>query len=304
MKKYLPEIGLMITAIIWGTGFIGTQLALDGGFTPLQILSIRFFIPAILLNIIFLKSIKRSINKKSIKAGIVLGIFLFIAFQFQTIGLVYTTPSKNAFITAANVIIVPFIGFLIFRRKIDRWGLISSLVAIIGIGILSLEKDLSMNLGDLLTLFGAVGFAFHIFFTGEFAKNNNPIVLTSVQFIVAFILSFVVQIVSKEVNINAQEGAYLGVIYLGIFSTTICFLLQTICQKMVTETKAAIILSTESLFGTILSIIIFHEAITFKLVSGCILIFAAIIVSETKLEFLFNKNKKEIYEEEENVNLS
>lgn len=303
MKKYLPEVGLIITAIIWGTGFIGTQLALDGGFTPLQILSIRFFIPAILLNIIFFKSIKKNINKKSIKSGVILGIFLFIAFQFQTVGLVYTTPSKNAFITAANVVIVPFIGFLIFRRKIDKWGLISSLVAIIGIGILSLEKDLSINLGDLLTLFGAVGFAFHIFFTGEFAKKNNPIVLTSVQFVVAFIFSFVVQIISKEGSINVQEGAYIGVIYLGIFCTTICFLLQTVCQKMVSENKAAIILSTESFFGTIFSIIIFHEAVTIKLILGCILIFLAIIISETKLSFLYN-NINEIYEEDENVNLN
>ncbi|MDU2198168.1 MAG: DMT family transporter, partial [Peptostreptococcaceae bacterium] len=141
MKKYLPEIGLVITAIIWGTGFIGTQLALDGGFTPIQILTIRFFIAALLLNIIFFKQVKKYIDNKSIKAGITLGIFLFIAFELQTVGLVYTTPSKNAFITAANVVIVPFIGYLIYRRKIDKWGLISSIVAIIGIGILSLEKD-------------------------------------------------------------------------------------------------------------------------------------------------------------------
>lgn len=309
MKKYLPEIGLVITAIIWGTGFIGTQLALNGGFTPIQILTIRFFIAALLLNIIFFKQVKKYIDNKSIKAGIILGIFLFIAFELQTIGLVYTTPSKNAFITAANVVIVPFIGYLIYRRKIDKWGLISSIVAIIGIGILSLEKDFSINLGDFLTLLGAIGFAFHIFYTSEFAKKYNPLVLTAIQFSVAFILSFVVQVMTSEVNISVEPIAYLGVIYLGIFSTTIGFLLQTICQKRVSETKTAIILSTESLFGTIFSVIIFKEEVTVKLVMGCLLIFLAIIVSETKLSFLKNKDlesTKEIstIKEDENVNLS
>ena len=296
MKKYLPEFGLATTAIIWGTGFIGTQLALDGGFTPLQILTIRFLIPAILLNIIFYKQVKGYINKNTIKSGGILGIFLFVAFQFQTVGLVYTTPSKNAFITAANVVIVPFIGYIIYKRKIDKWGLISSLVAIIGIGILSLEKDFSINIGDFLTLLGSVGFAFHIFFTGEFAKKENPIVLTAVQFCVAFSLSFVIQFISKEMDMNVRSDAYIGVIYLGIFCTTVCFLLQTVCQKMVTETKAAIILSTESFFGTILSVIIFKEFITLKLILGCLLIFLAIIVSETKLAFI-KKRKVEIVEE-------
>ena len=309
MKKYLPEIGLIITAVIWGTGFIGTQLALDGGFTPIQILTIRFFIAALLLNIIFFKKVKMYIDKKSIKAGIVLGIFLFIAFELQTIGLVYTTPSKNAFITAANVVIVPFIGYLIYKRKIDKWGLISSVVAMIGIGILSLENDFSINLGDFLTFLCAIGFAFHIFYTSEFAKKYNPLVLTSIQFSVAFILSFFMQIIIGEVNISVEPIAYIGVIYLGIFSTIIGFLLQTICQKRVSETKTAIILSTESLFGTIFSVIIFKEAVTLKLVMGCLLIFSAIIVSETKLSFLKNKGLKTVSEigvtkEDENINLS
>jgi drug/metabolite transporter (DMT)-like permease len=285
LKKHIGEIGLIITAIIWGSGFVATQIAIDSNLTPNQILTLRFFVSSILMNIVFFKNMKK-IDKATIKSGMILGIFLFIGFVFQTYGLVYTTLSKNAFITAANVVIVPFIGFLIYKRKLDKIGVISSIVAIIGIGVLSLEADFSLNLGDILTFICAVGFALQIFFTGEFTKDKDPIALTSIQISTAFVLSFMLLLITKEVNVEMSVGGIGSTIYLAIFNTTVCFLLQTICQTKTSETKAALILSTESIFGTIFSVIILHEIITLKMILGCSLIFFAIIMSETKLSFL------------------
>ena len=276
MKKYIEEIGLFLTAIVWGMGFVGTKLSLDGGLTPLQLITIRFLIASIFINLIFYKRIKENISKEAIKCGAILGAFLFIAFVVQTIGLVYTTPSKNAFLTAVNVVIVPFIGFFIYRRKLDRIGVISSLLTLIGIGILSLEKDLSINIGDFLTIICAFGYALHIFFTGEFTKNHDPIVLTGVQFTVTFVLSLIVK-------------GYIGALYLGVFSTTLAFLVQTICQKRVDGIKTSIILSTEAVFGTLFSIILLHEVVTGRMIIGSMIIFTSIIMSETKLSFLKGK---------------
>lgn len=295
LKGHIAEFGLILIAMIWGSGFVGTQLALDGGLTPLQLLTIRFFIGAVLINLIFFKQIKENINKEILKSGVILGFFLFIAFAVQTIGILYTTPTKNAFITAANVVIVPFIGFFVYKRKLDKIGIISSIMTLIGIGILSLEVDLSINIGDFLTLICAFGFAFHIFFTSEFASKYNPIILTGIQFTVAFILSLVCQIFMGEMKIEAQVNGYLGALYLGIFSTTIAFLLQTICQKMVDGTKTAIILSTEAVFGTIFSVLILKEIVTIKMLIGIAIIFTSIIMAETKLSFI---KKKDVYVED------
>lgn len=291
MKKYAGEVGLILIAIIWGSGFVGTQFALDRGFTPIQVITLRFFISSALLNIIFFKRIKKNIDKDVIKKGSLLGIFLFIAFAVQTIGLLYTTPSKNAFITATNVVIVPFIGYIIYKRKLDSIGVVSSIITLIGIGILSLESNFSINFGDFLTLICAFGFAGHIFFTSEFASNKDPIILTAIQFSVAFILSLIVQIFIGELKIDAQISGYLGVLYLALFSTTIAFLMQTICQKKVSGTKTAIILSTEAVFGTIFSIMLLNEQVTLKMVLGSLLIFISIIMAETKLSFLKTKKK-------------
>ncbi|RDY26780.1 DMT family transporter [Romboutsia weinsteinii] len=292
-KKHSGEIGLIAVAIIWGSGFVGTQLSLDGGFRPIQILTLRFLLSTIILNIIFFKQIKENLCKGILISGSILGAVLCLSFAAQTVGLVYTTPSKNAFITAANVVIVPFIGFILYKRKLDKIGIISSIVALIGIGVLSLDEGVSVNIGDFLTLICAIGFAFHIFLTREFTLKYNSIALTSIQFMSAFLLSLILQIISGEGKIVATSAGYLGVIYLAIFGTTIGFLLQTICQKKVDGTKTAIILSTEAVFGTIFSIIILGEVITIKMIIGCILILGAIISAETKLSFL-KPNKPDV----------
>lgn len=295
MRKYAGEIGLLLVAIIWGTGFVASAVSLES-LTPYQVMAIRFLIAALLMSVIFMKYF-RSLKRSTIGAGIILGIFLFLAFMLQTVGLQYTTPSKNAFLTAINVVIVPFIGYVLYRRKLDKYGLIGAILAVIGVGVLSLQFNFSLNIGDVLTLLCAVGFAFHIFFTSEFVKKHHPIELTIIQMIVAFLLSLLVVVFRGEaaLPVNMDSKGLMAAIYLGIFSTTIAFLLQTTAQKYTTETKAAIILSTEALFGTLFSIIILSEVLTMRMVAGSILILAAIITAETKLNFIPKKMSRRYY---------
>ena len=129
-----------------------------------------------------------------------MGAALFIGFSLQIIGLQYTTPSKNAFLTATNVVIVPFIAFLICRKKVGFRGTIGAVLAIVGVGLLSLDKDLSLGLGDGLTLICAVGFAFQIFLTSIFVKKYRASVLNFIQMCTAGILSLIFMIASGQVH--------------------------------------------------------------------------------------------------------
>lgn len=285
MKKYLGEIGLTFVAIIWGMGFVASQLSLDSKLTPFQIITLRFFISTVLMITIYRKKLK-NIDKSSIIAGAILGFFLFIAFAFQTIGLQYTTPSKNAFLTAINVVMVPFLGTLIFKKPIDKYGIGGALLACVGVGVLTLNGNFNMNKGDSLTLICAIGFAFHIFFVGEYVKKYDPILLTTLQLTFAFIFSLISIVIMGQTDIHLNSKGILAVSYLGVFSTTLAFLLQNVSQKFTNETKAAIILSMESVFGSLASVMFLGEQMTLKISIGCILIFAAIIISETKLSFL------------------
>lgn len=284
MKKYIGEIMLCITAIIWGSGFVVSAVSLEH-YTPYQILAGRFSVGFIILSIIFYKKLK-GLNRSIIIKGFVLGALLYVAFALQTVGLQYTTPSKNAFLTAVNVVIVPFIAFLAYKRKIDKFELTGAILAIVGIGFLSLQFTTDVNLGDLLTLGCAIGFAYQIFYTAKYVKDEDPITLTILQMFFAAILAWIVILFKGEVNFSMELEAVSAIFYLGVFSTTIAYLFQTIAQKFTNETKTAIILSTESFWGMVFSILLLGEVLTPRMIIGAILILCAIIISETKLSFL------------------
>src|SRR5690625_2620307 len=113
MRRFYGEIGLIITAIIWGSGFVATALAL-ATYTPYQTMAIRFIVGGLLLTLIFYKHVKQ-MTWRIVTKGAILGTLLYVSFALQTVGLQFTTPSKNAFITAVNVVIVPLIAFIFFK---------------------------------------------------------------------------------------------------------------------------------------------------------------------------------------------
>ncbi|MBS7344789.1 MAG: DMT family transporter [Caryophanon sp.] len=290
MGKYKGEILMLITALMWGSGFIGMEIGLDY-LTVLQIMAGRFTLATIILCIIFRKKLKL-INKAVLWKGAVLGAILFIAFVIQTYGLLYTTPSKNAFLTALNVIFVPLLAYLIYKRRFDRFEIIAAFVAIIGIGFLSLQGSFAINIGDMLSIACALAFAFDIFYTNVFVKTEDALALTIVQFMTASLLSIVTAAFMGELTTNVPvEGVY-AIVYLAIFCTVIAYACQNIGMQYANPTKSAIILSTEALFGTILSVIILHELLTGRMIIGCVLIFAAILIAEVKPTF--RKQKRPI----------
>lgn len=221
---------------------------------PFQIMMVRFLLASVLMGMISMGQHKKEgkLEKRAgaIKAGILMGIALFAGFALQIIGLQYTTPSKNAFLTALNVVIVPFIAFIILKKKVGMKGIIGAIMSVIGVALLSLNGNLTLSLGDGLTLLCAVGFAFQIFYR-RICEKYPASVLNMVQMITAFVLSAVSLVIFGENDFQVTTQGWLSVLYLGVISTTVCYLLQTACQKYVDETKAAIVLSMESVFGTI-----------------------------------------------------
>lgn len=282
MKKWLAIGALILVTVIWGGGFVASDIALES-MKPFQIMMVRFLLASVLMGVISRGQRKSEEKLKDragvIKAGVLMGVTLFMGFAFQIIGLQYTTPSKNAFLTALNVVIVPFIAFVILKKKIGAKGIIGAVMSVLGVALLSLNGSFTVSLGDGLTLFCAVGFAFQIFFTSEFVKKYPASALNTVQMFTAFVLSAISLMIFGENDFQVTTQGWLSALYLGVVSTTICYLLQTACQKYIDETKAAIILSMESVFGTIFSILILHEVVTVRMVIGCAVILAAVIIS-------------------------
>lgn len=290
-RSLVADLSLLLVAVIWGSGFVAVKNALNS-VTPLYMMAMRFGIAFVLMSIVFWRNLKK-INKNELIGGSVIGVFLFTAFAAQTIGLQYTTAGKQAFLTGTNVVMVPFLYWLINKKRPDKFSVIAAFLCFVGIGMLTLDNNLSINLGDSLTLLCALLFAFHIVSTGFFAENLNPIVLTIVQMGVATVLSVLSALIFEPTPQVLSSYGIFAVFYLGIFSTLICFLIQTTAQKYTTSTHAAIILSMESVFGSLLSVLLLGEKFTLKMFLGCVIILSAIITAETKWEFLKKSGKKE-----------
>ncbi len=288
-KKISPiaaDLILLSVAMIWGSGFVVTKHTLDS-MSPLYITFLRFTIAAVLASIIFRKHIKNT-SKSDIKAGFFMGTVLFIAFAFQTIGLQFITVGKQAFLTGTNVVIVPFIYWLIYKRKPASNNIIAAVLTLIGIGMLTLDfkHDIYMNLGDSYTLICSFFFAVHIAITGFYSKDKNPFIINTLQLIFAAVFFFFAAVIVDGFTMNFPTEGIIGVLYLGVMSTMLCFTLQTFAQKSTTSTHAAIILSLESVFGSILGILILDEVFTPLMIGGCIIIFIGIITAETGWKFL------------------
>lgn len=287
---------LLIGSVIWGTVFVVTQIAIDSGLSSTFIMWFKFLIASIILLCLFSKKL-RSFSAKEFKCGIIAGFLLFLGFFAQTVGLEYTTPSNNAFITATNVIMVPFITWIVFKqRRPTAKLLIAAFLCFIGVGLLtfSFEKGFLFNAGDALTLLCAVIFACHISYLSISAKRIDVIKLTFLQITVAGIMSlfafFLFDV--KSFTMESFKLGFWPVMYLGAFGTCAAFLAQTFAQKYTSSTKAAIIMSSEALFGSMLSVILGFESFTLNMLIGGMMVIGSVVILEIKFPSFINNEKK------------
>ena len=281
--KVLSMMGLLLATLIWGGSFVVMKNSVDT-LTPTFLLAVRFTMATVTMLVVFSKKIKMC-NRGSLHSGLILGVFLELSYLFQTYGIKYTTASKNAFITTLYVIIVPFLYWIISKRRPETKSMIAALMAVIGLGFLTLDGDKGVNIGDILTLFGGLCFAFHMIFIDKYTENHDPIFLTMVQIAFVGLCNwFLVPVLDGMSGYNfaalADRDMILGLVFLAVFCTTIAFSLQNLCQKYLSANTSSLLLSTESVFGTVFSVIFLKEVLSGRMILGCVLMFAAVILSE------------------------
>lgn len=285
MKKALfnPKILLLIVVIIWGSGFIAVEYAIDGGYSTLNIMSFRFIVATLLNLLIFNTKLKR-LSKSEFKTGLFSGVFIFLAFYFQTLGQKYTNVSNVAFFTATNIVMIPFILWKIRGEKPKNYVFIFTLVMLIGVFILNInDNKFEFRIGDLLTVISAMFFALQVVYLDLKLKKLDPIRVNFIQLLVAGIISTLLLIFNEKILINLDKGI-LSIVYLGVFSTCICYLLQTYSQKYIDSISAGTILSLECLFATIFSIILGIDKLSLNIVIGGLLIMYSSIMIVRKGE--------------------
>jgi len=302
-QKYISEFALFIITIFWGATFVVVKESINDISTMLFI-SFRFAIAVLLLLPFVYKNIKTNLNSDLFKAGIFLGILLFLGFAPQTVGLKYTTATKSGFITGILVVLIPIFQIFILKKKPALGTIIGIILVFLGIVLLSSPGDsvLSLfyelgstfNFGDVLTLICAAFFALHVIYIDIFSRKYDLWVLVFLQLTTASVISFFAALVFHSTNyelLKIEFTPYLifGVLYTAVFASLINLSLQVKFQKEVTPTKAGIIYSFEPMFAGLFAFFLLNEKMSNFGLTGGILIIAGLLVSELS-DNIFKKN--------------
>jgi len=283
MKGIQAEIYLLGIVVIWGSTFAIIKGILDQ-IMPFTFLAYRFFWAAFILGLIFWKRLK-NINKMILKKGSLIGIFLFLGYTFQTVGLKYTTATKAGFITGLSVVLVPIISHFFIREKISKNSIIGVILAVIGLWFLNYNSSFIFNFGDFLVLLCAVSFAMHIISVGLYARKVDYVLLVMVQLTTVFVLSFLMALFFERPGIHLYypSGVWWSIILTGIFATALAFYMQNKFQRYSTATKTAIIFSGEPIFSAMFAYLLLGEKVgLIAWIGGLLIIFGMIISQREK----------------------
>lgn len=283
-RDFGGRLALLLAAMIWGSAFFVMKNAVDV-IPTWMLLGIRFTMGAMVLGAVFFRRL-RKLRASTWLRGAALGVLLCAAYGVQTFGLMETTPGKNAFLTTVYCILVPFLGWAALGKRPTGYNALAAVLCLGGIGLVSLTGDFSMGRGDLLTLVSGVIYAAHILALGRFSRGEDTALLTLTQFAAAALMAWVLSLATETAPSALPAGAMVELAYLGVFSTALALLMQSVGQKITPPAPAAILLSLESVFGVLFSVLFYGEVVTPRLGAGFALIFLAVVVSETQLAFL------------------
>lgn len=301
-KAIFAGCGVLVTAAIWGFAFVVVKDSLND-ITPLWMMATRFTIAALAMAAIFIRQL-RGTTKAHVLRGAVLGFLLFSAYAFQTTGCTYTTAGKNAFLTAAYVVLVPLFGWVFGEGRPRLNVFVAAAIALTGIALLSLGTQstgadaplaasngaLAINKGDVLTLFCAVFFALHIIYMERSTKGHgmeNIIIHSTIQFAFAALFSWIGALLFEggfPLAALRTSSVIMSMLYLGILSTMVGFVLQNVGLKYVPPFITSLLMSFESVFGVLFSTLCLGERLTVRMAAGCVMIFCAVILAQLQGE--------------------
>ena len=277
-KSFLGHLALWGTAFIWGTSFVILKEALDSIGT-MWVLALRFIIAAALLLLAAGKRLK-TLGRDGLRGGVLLGVCLAAAYIFQTYGLKYTTPGKNAFLTATYCVLVPFMVWAFFKRRPNAANIIAAFMCVFGIGLVSLSGTSPFNIGDALTLVCGIFYALQIILTERFIGDCDALSLTGVEFGTAAVICLAGALIFESAPVGLSLELWGSIAYMGVMCTALCSFLQTWGMRYTPSSTAAVIMTFESVFAIIISVIFYDEPVTVRLICGFTLIIASVIISE------------------------
>lgn len=275
--RLLARLAVLGSTVIWGSTFVVVQRVLET--VPVfHLLTYRFALAALLL----LPLLRGPKSPGILREGLLVGSAVFVGFVLQTAGLLWTTPSRSAFLTGLSVLMTPFLAALLGTYRLRPGPVAGTALAALGLYVLYRPSATSapFGRGDFLTLGAAVAFALYIVFVERAVRRHSIARMAVLQFAFIAVLSSPSLLLAPPKPAEFQGEALAAVFVLGVFATALAFLGQLYAQRHLTVVEAGVILSSEPVFASALSIGLGVEALSANLVWGGALILAAILLSE------------------------
>ena len=276
-KSALGRLICTAAALIWGLSFVVMKDALDC-FPVFTLLALRFAGGFLVVGAIFWRRMRR-LPARTWRHGIIIGLFLAAAYIAQTFGLRGTTPGKNAFLTAVYCVLVPFVDWAWTRERPGAQKILAGAVCLAGVGLISLNDSLTMGAGEALTLLSGVLYAFQVDTIARFAEEDDPVALTVIQFLVTAVCCGALALLTESWPARIPSGVWGRMAYLVLLATAGALLMQNVGQSMTTAASAAILLSLESVFGALTSVLLGRESLQPRTAAGFALVFGAVLLS-------------------------
>lgn len=268
---------LFLASFLWGSSFVGSKVCLNAGMLPFEIVFYRMVIGVAGIAILFRKELC-GITPAAWKTGLLLGGITSLIYTAEMYGIRMTEASKASFLTSTSIVMMPFLAMLFLHRKLYFRSILAAALTMAGVGVMSLtgQEHFSFAQGDGLLLLAALGYAMSSITVTKFGSTASSIQITFIQLFVTMVY------MGGFTLIQGRGGSYpsqaIGaVVFLALGPTLVCFLLKNYALQRLGPLKCTLILSTEAVFCTILSVLILHDQLTIKVVCGIILIFLGIL---------------------------
>lgn len=286
-RRLQADLALALCALIWGATFVVVKDALAFA-SVFSFNAMRFTLAAIVMGIVYFRAVRKS-GTATVFAGMLIGVFMFGGYAFQTLGLKFTTPSKAAFITGAGVVMVPVLLAVFWRRRVSAWVWTGAVAALFGLYFLTVPRSgfSALNIGDLLALGCAVMFAFHIILVARYSPRHSVAALSFLQVattavLTALCLPLLVATRWEVPFVRWSPTLVAAILITAVGATALCFSLQVWAQQYTSPTHTAILLSLEPVFAALTSLIVVHERLGARVLAGAVLVFIGIVLAELK----------------------
>jgi drug/metabolite transporter (DMT)-like permease len=282
-KPVQADLALILATLIWGSTFTIVKQTL-AQVSPLLFVTLRFLV-ATGVTVAFMPGVLRRISGDTFRRGLTLAAFLLGGFFFQTLGLQGTTPSRSAFITSLSVLLVPLLGFLLFRHRPRPQTLTGVLIAATGLGFLTLDTlQLKLSYGDALTLLCAVLFALHILFIGRYSHVSDYRQLFILQLALSAGMAALATPILETPFLVWDVLFSIYLLITGVLATALGFYIQNRAQRFTTANRTALIFSLEPIFAVMFAYLLLDQAPTKKEWLGGGLVLAGILTSQMRRE--------------------